>query len=64
MCKEWMPRRVEEFWRVQTKAVVLSPPKQFTWIVTVVTVAGCKTTHFSRILGGPDKFIFLQDLTD
>jgi hypothetical protein len=51
MCKEWMPRRVEEFWRVQTKAVVLYPPKEFTWIVTVVTVAGGQNNSFLKDFG-------------
>ena len=46
-----MPRRVEEFWRVQTKAVVLSPPKEFTWIVTVVTVAGGQNNSFLKDFG-------------
>ena len=36
-------KRFEEFWRVWNKALVLSPPKQLTWIVTD---AGAQTNSF------------------
>jgi hypothetical protein len=42
MCKEWMPRTVEKFWRGYDKTVVLSPPKCVTWNMKVGTVAGGK----------------------
>ena len=48
-------KRFEEFWRVRNKAVVLPPPKQFTWIEI-------KSTHFSRLFGGADSILFLQRL--
>ena len=38
-------KRFEEFWRVRDKAVVLPPPKQFTWIVTD---AGAQINSFWR----------------